>query len=203
MHINTQTLHNFLAQKLSVQEQKRIEAHLATCRSCSEHFVMLRRSFANETSSPLVRPPAALVQRSIAAFRKFQSQQAERVKVVAHCPMQGEGQAQPGLRAVAHENQMLYTTDHYDIDIRRSFDESTNSFALHGQILPHEDQFTELSGFEVHLIKMKQIQRSRITNALGEFTFSYIPEGSYSLLIALIAEDVVVNAIVVKQKPLQ
>jgi len=203
MHINTQTLHRFLAQTLGEQEQSRIEAHLATCKICSEHLTMLRRSFANTTSGELARPSASLVQRSIAAFQKFQTQRPDRVQRIARCCTKGEQQARAGLRSAVQENQFLYTMQSYDIDIRQSFDQHKNRFDLHGQILPHKDQVTEWAGHEVCLTDAANLQRLRITDALGEFTFSYITEGVYSLLISLNAEDIIVEPIVVKQRPLQ
>lgn len=199
MHLNFQTLQGFLTVKLSPQERRRVEAHLATCTICFDQLALLRRSKGMTAAADFVAPPLDLEQRAAAALHHFQARQTERVQTVAYICTQ-DRQPAVGFRGTPSEHQTLYTTDRHDIDIRQSFDQAVNRFVLHGQILPLEDQSNPLAGIEVRLVNMANLERLRITNSVGEFTFSYVPEGLYSLVIPLVQEDIILKSIVIKPR---
>lgn len=149
-------------------------------------------------------PPAALLQRAKAAFRQQQRRLPQRRHITAIA--QPLAPATPGRRGVQQEEQFLYATDAYDIDIQCTYDTTTQSAILQGQILARSPDAGNLEGVEVRLIAVRTEHgpmpaRLRLTDALGQFTFSYLVVGEYQIMLLFAEEEVSLDGIVIKNKP--
>lgn len=159
-------------------------------------------------------PSAALLQCVMAAFRRRRTHTAHRRAITVRPSPRICAPVALGRRGAPQEEQFLYTVDGYDIDLHCSYDPALQSFVLQGQILAHSPDVTTdmgtdvdmLEGLEVRLIAKQtpadhRGERLRLTDALGQFTFSYVTAGEYTLTLLLAEEELLLEGIVAKHQP--
>jgi hypothetical protein len=141
--------------------------------------------------SSLVTPPPNLIDCMLTAFRRKHVQLAQRPHRQAVLQFDSWARmALAGLRGPQQERQLLFSESVFDLDLLVVKDHETGSFVLCGQILDGESQPFGLEGVEIEL-SGADIQRYRVSDRLGRFSFSQLPKGTYRIQVAL--EDRIIS----------
>lgn len=162
-----------------------------SCTDCQEELNTVRRMLGAMKESSLVAPPPNLIDRMLTAFRRKQVQLAQRPHRQAVLQFDSwTRMALAGLRGPQQEHQLLFSESAFDLDLLVVKDHETGNFVLCGQILNGESQSFGLEGVEIELSGV-DIQRYRVSDRLGRFSFSQLPKGTYRIQVAL--EDRIIS----------
>ncbi len=184
-HLSFEELTAFLEGKMNSIEQRRIQAHVDNCTDCQHELNTTRRMLDAMKESSLVAPPPNLIDRVLTAFRRKQVQLAQRPHRQAVLQFDSwTRMAMAGLRGPQQERQLLFSASKFDLDLLVVKDHEAGSFVLCGQILDGESQQFGLEGVEIDL-SGDDVQRCRVSDRLGRFSFSQLPKGTYRIQVAL------------------
>lgn len=139
-------------------------------------------------------PSEELLRRVVSSFRHHRRRAAQRTAEKALLHFDSWTRMTPmGVRGVAQERQVLFSTPTLDVDFQITREPASEHFTLRGQILgEYEDS---LEGIEVRLYRKGMLYRRVLTDALGCFVFSLLPEGSYTLRVILDDQEIVVEPV--------
>jgi hypothetical protein len=199
-HIPFTTQISYLEYSLNGPERDKVEAHLDQCSACREAVEATKQTLHNLHHSDLVEPEPSLIQRTLAAFRRQRRRLEDRPQRTAELAFDSWSKMAPvGVRhgGMPANHQMLFTENDLDLDVQVSKDETNGLFVLRGQLLEVNVDLTNLEGIEVLLIDPEGTSQRGLTDDLGQFTFSYLSQGTYTLQVALDDSDLKLEAIVI------
>ncbi len=187
----------YLDGNLSPEAQQQVEAHLATCGDCQYELVFANRTLDQGGERGPTAPPANLIRRAVAAFRRKQASLAQRLSTMATLQLDNYAQVAPlGARGMVRERQLLYTFDEYDLDLQIDASNPSTAITLRGQILAHTARPTMLEGIPIHLISQQAGPWLRLTDELGYFGISGLKTDTYSLKVVFEDRDVLIERLV-------
>lgn len=190
---------NYLEYSLNEAEHAEVQAHLDLCSTCLQAVEETRQTLHNLRYSDLVEPQPSLIQRTLAAFRRQRRRMEDRPQRTAMLTFDSWAKTAPvGVRrGMPANHQLLFTENDLDLDVQVSNDETSGLFILRGQLLEVSTQLNNLEGIEVLLTDPEGISQRGLTDELGQFTFSYLAQGTYSLQVALDDSDLKLETIVI------
>ena len=201
-HPNFQKLLDFLDDKLSADEVQEIKAHVTACAQCETELNRARYLLTTRQDDDLIAPELSLLNRVVTAFRRQQNRLPDRPQRGASLEFESWTQMAPlGARGVVQERQMLFSEDRFDVDLQIVKDPPNSStFTLRGQFLINNDisGFDALDGIEIRLTDAADTAWRGLTDTLGQFSFSQLPEGVYSLSIILEDHDITLENVELK-----
>ena len=201
-HPNFQKLVDYLDDKLSTDEAQEIKAHVTACAQCETELNRAGYLVITRQDDDLVAPELSLLNRVVTAFRRQQNRLVERPQRGASLEFDSWTQMAPlGVRGVVPERQMLFSEDTFDVDLQIVKDPpDSNTFALRGQFLISNDRsgFDALDGIEIRLTHTVGTEWRGLTDLLGQFSFSQLPKGLYTLSIILEDHDITLEDVELK-----
>ena len=193
-HPNFQKLVDYLDDKLSENEAQKIKAHVTACAHCETELNRARYLVTTRQDEALVEPESGLLDRVVTAFRRRQNRLPHRPQRDASLEFDSWTQmAALGVRGMSQERQMLFSEDMVDVDLQIAKDSPNgHTFTLRGQFLINNETsgFSSLDGIEIHLMDTANTEWRGLTDALGQFSFSQLSEGTYTLNIILEDHDI-------------
>ena len=202
-HPNFQKLVNYLDDKLGVDEAQEIKAHVTVCAQCETELNRARYLVTTRQDDDLVAPELSLLNLVVTAFRRQQSRLPDRPQHGASLEFDSWTKMAPlGVRGMVQERQLLFSEGMFDVDLQIVKDPPNSStFTLRGQFLAHDEAsgFADLSGIEIRLTDATNTERRGLTDSLGQFRFSQLPEGSYTIRVILEDHDIILEDVNFKE----
>lgn len=199
-HLEIQILAHYLGKTLAEDQQRNVEAHLNTCKHCQQQLNVLRQTHISSSDSGLTAPPADIVRRAQAAFRRQRNRAKDLVQQVAELHFDSWQNVAAGMRGALHERQLLYSAGQFDLDMQVTQAEDESALVVRGQVLCVGAESAQLDGIELRLMCTNVAERRVITDEFGRFSISDLPEGVYSLQLISDTQDVLVEAIEIKHE---
>lgn len=196
IHPNYETLIKYVEDQLSMSDLTRTEEHLShPCQECNNKVTQLRIVLEAVKKNKTVAPPSDVLNRAVAAFRdRPATAHRPLLRVLAELLFDSRLQLSPmGSRGAARTRQMLFTTQHVDIDL--SITPEHRDHNLLGQILDREQVDAPSGAFVSLQNEIGTLLRSIETDPLGQFTFKQIPPGVYDLVIDLGSQEVAITGL--------
>jgi hypothetical protein len=184
MHLNTEVALNFLEGRLDKEQEAFWKRHVDACKDCAQDVRRWQELGINLKRSHLRSAPDTDVESVMHIFRPRQEEVASLRSIIASIVFDSFLQpAMAGARgASTTSRQLVMRADEFDIHIK-IWSEGERKEML-GQLLSRSDPgFTSTARF--HLLRNGEKIESTITDELGEFHFSDIPEGNLSLQMDL------------------
>lgn len=201
-HPNFQKLVDYLNNQLKAEETQAIDAHIKGCAQCETELNRASYLVTTQQDDDLVAPELSLLNRVVTAFRRQQSRLSDRPQRRASLEFDSWTEMTPvGARGMTQERQLLFSEDIFDVDLQVVKDPpNSNTFTLRGQFLISDDVsgFADLDGIEIHLTDAVNTEWRGLTDTLGQFSFSQLPEGIYTLSIILEDHDVTLEDVELK-----
>jgi len=201
-HPNFQKLVDYLDDKLDAGEAQEIKAHVTACAQCETELNRARYLLTTRQDDDLVAPEVNLLNRVVTAFRRQQKRLPERPQRGASLEFDSWTQAAPlGARGIVQERQLLFSEDNFDVDLQIVKDPPhSNTFSVRGQFLNNEaaSDVTDLDGIEIRLTNAANAEWRGLADSLGQFSFSQLPEGLYTLSIILEEQDIILEDVELK-----
>ncbi len=185
MHLNIETALDLMEGRLETTLEHQWTSHLASCIECEkqmEEWQALRLSLKR----PHLESAPELLLKSAAALFQPPARTAERMglrQIIA--TVLYDSFAQPsfaGARGATATRQVVLRAEEFDIHVR--IWATSDSRELIGQIQPRGTT-TFIETARLHLLQNGERISSAEVNDIGEFRFSFIPEGFLSLQIDL------------------
>ena len=193
-HPKFQKLVDYLDDQLNVNEAQEIKAHVTACAQCETELNRARYLVTTRQDDDLITPELSLLNRVVTAFRRQQNRLPDRPQRGASLEFDSWTQMAPlGVRGVAQERQMLFSEDMFDIDLQIvKGPPNSSTFTLRGQFLINDDAsgLAGLDGIEIRLTDAAKIEWRVLTDTLGQFSFSQLSEGFYTLNVILEDHDI-------------
>ncbi len=194
-HPSFQRLLAYLRDELSAAEKETVKGHLETCTHCQQELNLARRVLLG-AKNELHSPPSDLLGRVTAAFRHWRSRSPSRPQRQAVLRFDSWAQlAALGVRGTPQERLLLFSENAFDLDVQVARSEA-NTFALRGQVLGKGSQPDTLEGIELRVVNADGAIRRGLTDEVGCFSFTQLPEGTYSVHVVFEDHDVVLGPIV-------
>ena len=135
-------------------------------------------------------PQETLLDRAAALFRQRLKQARDRPPISAELQFDSwNGSLALGMRnGVVTDRQLLFQHGDVDVDLQIVPIDGSDKATIQGQVMTES---VDLAGIELRLRDTSGAERSRITDDLGDFAFSYCPSGEYTLTVALETGDLV------------
>lgn len=195
-HISFQRLIDYLEDRLSAEEAAEVSLHLARCDECQHSFALARQFLTNMRGRNLEKPKAGLLRRAIAAFRQQQQRLAHRTQQTGALRYDNwQDHRLAGARGLPGEHQLLYQAAGYDVDLQITHAPASQSYVLRGQILTTGQPQAAIEGSAIRLTDEATIERGALADHLGQFQFSYLHQGAYTLTITAEAVDIVIRSV--------
>ncbi len=200
MHLKTETAFDLMEGRMERHLAREWMDHMDSCRSCR-----VRLDGWQVFRSSLKRPhlqsaPGSLVESAIALFHP-PSKASERPtlrQIIASLIYDSFAQpAFAGARGEAATRQVVLRAEEFDIHVR--IWEANESRELLGQIQSRRST-SFVRAARLHLLRGGERVSSAQVNELGEFHFSYVPDGYLSLQIDL-PHLTVIGALDMKDRP--
>ena len=195
-HLTYETLVNYLEERLSVEERRSVDAHLAsTCEACGRHLALLRKVFDTVNSDHTTPPPASVLKRAIdiPLTNPKSPQPGTLQRLIAALSFDSHLQLSSALtRGASRERQMLFSAENMDIDLKIT--PARGNHDLLGQVMG-EQAGNVASAFVSLQSNSGQILRATETDSLGQFAFREISSGVYDLIFDLQTQEIAVNGL--------
>lgn len=186
-HLTVENIINYMDGHGTDVEKSTLEAHLASCKDCTE----LKQEFQNLTvqlqDDVSFEPPADAVEWGVNLFQPvMQPKRGSGLrKIIASLVFDTFDQPmQSGVRRVgAPPRQLLFRAGDVDVDVKIESMEANDRITLVGQVLSSATKF-----FDNTPVKLEShgIVRYRTrTNVVGEFSFDEVPKDTYHLSVDL------------------
>ena len=186
MHLNTETALDFIEGRLQKDQEAFWKSHMDDCDRCSKDFLQWRQIGIGLKMSHLQSAPPLDLQNAARIFSPIQPEERVGLRsVIAAIVFDSFTQpAMAGVRSAALQagRQLVMRAEEFDIHIK-VWGGSERKQML-GQLLPRNGK-SFASGARFHLLRNGERLESTTTDELGEFHFSYVPEGELSLQIDL------------------
>ena len=185
MHLNTETALDLIDGHLGTAEEAGWRTHLSTCPDCfafHEGSLVLRDTLKRSHLQSAPKPFLTAAQ-NLFPFEAAPEKPSRIRQVVASLVFDSFLQpAFAGARGSNATRQLVLRAEEFDIHIRVST--TQDSRELMGQIQPRGRK-TLSDAPRLHLLRNGERVSSAEVNDLGEFSFSFVPEGLLSLQIDL------------------
>jgi hypothetical protein len=200
------SLVEFLNDRMTPQERKHVEAHLATgCRRCEEERVWLAEILELTSSDLSFEFPEHIIGRVIDQFKSTRPAKPSLIERLQGHLVFDSFQMQPlmGLRdsltaeQTPSERQVLYNADGYDVDLRFEVIEASDAGVFEnviGQILSQESPGAGTI-FRVSLLQGTREVASADTNEQGIFRFTRILSGVYAMKVVVPEGEVYIDEV--------
>lgn len=201
-HLSFQELVSYL--KNNVAQATETEKHLQTCSRCRAELLLIQKATeALDTNTPdsLVEPTPGLKRRALTAFQRKQRQNQDRVRLTATLKYDSRTKiVAAGMRGGREtDRQLLYAINNgrYDVDFQIAKDTS-DTYVLRGQIMTGAIPEINLEGLELRCINADGLERRGLSDNLGRFTFSRLPQAIYAIQITFDDSVVLFEAVEIK-----
>ena len=185
MHINTETAFDLLEGRLENALARHWNDHLASCTLCANELDAFK-SFRESLKRPhLESAPDRMLSSAVSLFQppRTAAEPSRLRRVFANLTFDSFAQpAFAGARGETATRQVVLRAEEFDIHMRVWV--TNESRELLGQIQPRGTK-TFIESARLHLLQNDERVSSAEVNDLGEFHFSYVPEGFLSLQIDL------------------
>jgi len=183
MHLNTEVALSFLEGRLDKEQEAFWKHHVDACEDCAQDVRRWQELGIDLKRSHLKSAPDTDVESVMHIFRPGQEKVASLRSIIAAIVFDSFLQpAMAGARGSTPSRQLVMRADEFDIHIK-IWSEGDRREML-GQLLSRSDpDFASTARF--HLLRNGEKIESTITDELGEFHFSDIPEGNLSLQMDL------------------
>jgi hypothetical protein len=194
-HISYERLVDWVEGRLVDTQKTPIDEHLAVCAHCREEATRIERMVAAMRHDESVDAPPALIARTVALFRASVAEPAPSLlqRLVATLSFESTALTPAfGLRSQGDaEQQMIFTANEYDVDLRAS--EDSAGWVLSGQLLG-----ADAAGGSATLTNDAMTLTTPLSEELA-FVFPPVAAGRYALIlrfshIELVIEDVLVGS---------
>lgn len=185
-HLTIENIITYMDGQGTDVEKSTLEAHLASCRECSElkqEFQTLTFQLREDSS---FEPPAGVVEWGVNLFQPLaQPAKGGLPRIIASLVFDTFDQPMlAGVRRVgAPPRQLLFRAGDVDVDVKIESMEANDRITLVGQVLSSATKF-----FDNTPVKLEShgIVRYRTrTNVVGEFSFDEVPKDTYHLSVDL------------------
>lgn len=201
-HPKFQKLVDYLNNQLSADETQKIKAHITACVQCKTELNRAGYLVTARQEDDLVAPELSLLNRVVTAFRRQQNRLPNRPQRKASLEFDSWTEMTPlGARGMTQERQLLFSEDVFDIDLQIAEDPPNSStFTLRGQFLINNDisGFDALDGIEIRLTDAVNAEWRGLTDSLGQFSFSQLLDGIYTLNVILEDHDITLEDVELK-----
>jgi len=195
-HISFQRLIDYLEDRLRAEEAAEVSLHLVRCDECQRSLTLARQFLTNMRGQNLEQPRAGLLRRAIAAFRQQQQRSPHRAQQRGDLRYDNwQDHLLAGARGLPGEHQLLYQASGYDVDLQITHDPASQSYVLRGQILTTVQPQAAMEGSAIRLTDGETVERGALADHLGQFQFSLLPQGAYTLTITAEAVDLVIRTV--------
>jgi hypothetical protein len=185
MHINSEIALDFVERRLEKTLELQWSGHLESCSECCTEMNAWRGFRESLKPSHLESAPPSMLASAVALFQPQRRVEARRSIRRVIATLFYDSFAQPafaGARGAATTRQVVMRAGEFDIHMRTWM--KYESRELLGQIQPR-DTPAFVKSAKLHLLRNGKRVCSAETNALGEFHFSCVPDGSLDLQIDL------------------
>lgn len=195
LHPRLVVLVEYVADTLASEKRQEVERHLEQpCSRCQTIVSCLERMWEllHRPKMASQAPPSEVLQRMWSVFQRRRISWSQR-RIAA---LQFDSFRQLALspvRGVTQARQMLFSAPGVDIDLRLTPDDGTAS--VRGQVLGMDDG-TGRNRQETAIVSLQQageIVAVTQTDEWGQFSFSYVPTGTYDLLVSYGETQIVVE----------
>jgi hypothetical protein len=198
-HIKYGILLNYLEDRLSAEERRQVDAHLARpCWQCARHLTLLRAVLHTTTGDRTSAPPEEVLKRAVDIPKTHQTRQPKPwVRVVAALRFDSHLQlSAAATRGATRARQLLFTTEQLDIDLQ--IRPGRGDSDLLGQMLGIRRVEEMVPVFVSLQSSAGELLRATETDPLGQFAFRQIPFGTYDLVFDLENQEVAVTGLELK-----
>lgn len=186
MHPRLVVLIEYLLHALPSEEHREVEKHLAQpcsrCQMTVSRFEQMWKLLCLPKIASQAPPPEVL-QRMLSVFRWGRPSWRQRISATLQFDSFRQLALSP-VRGVTQARQMLFSAPGVDIDLRVTPEDGTAS--VRGQVLGASD--TDRQGLQetitVSLCQAGEVIAHTQTDEWGQFSFSYLPTGTYDLLVS-------------------
>jgi len=187
-HVNAEDLVNYLQGQCSDIETSALEAHLLSCKECTEQKQEFHDLISRLQEDSSFEPPAELVQWGINLFQPLTQPQAARGvrrKIIGTLIYDTFDEPMlAGVRRVgAPPRQLLFRAGNVDVDVKIQSAEPNDRISLVGQVLSNDPKFFDNT--PVNLESHGIVRYRTTTNVVGEFSFDEVPKDTYHLSVDL------------------
>jgi anti-sigma factor RsiW len=190
-HFSFERLADYTEERLPLEEQARVEMHLAACRRCSSEVTKLQRLIACMRRDTAHVTPLSVVQRAIQLFAAENAQMflasGLRNRIVAVVQFDSLNMAPAfGMRSARPDaRQILYRAGPYEIDLRIEL--GSQAWVVSGQV------FGEAAAQDRVILQGEESTSESNLNDLKEFVLPEVQKGTYTLVLALKNMDVLID----------
>jgi hypothetical protein len=183
--LNAETVLDLIEHKMQTEEHQFWAKHIQGCVDCTTHIAEWESLRALLRRSHLENAPHEAITAASDLFLKQPEPGPESKLRLVIAGLMFDSFTQPamaGARGTAESRQIVLRTDELDIHVRVSG--KLNHRQLLGQLLPRgTTEFAQRA--RLHLLKNGERFQSTEADDLGEFRFTDVPDGLYSLQVDL------------------
>lgn len=195
-HVSFRYLVWYVEGNLDRAQREKVEAHVALCADCRRELERMRH--LKDGVGEFVAPPADLVSRVMTAVRRRKARRAERPRYWPALRFDSWTRwAALGMRGTPQERLLLFSEDTFDFDVQIAKGGTAGTFVLRGQVLGKESPPGALEGIELHVVNADGVTRRGLTDEVGCFSFTQLPEGTYSVHVIFDDRDIVLDPVVI------
>jgi hypothetical protein len=189
-HPTFETLLDFVENHLPETARDQVVAHLTSpCDVCQAEVQAISDMLQLLEKEQLAEPPPSVVRRAIHLFKRLQEQRTgdNRPRMMAHLLFDSRlvARAVAARGVVGQERQILYSVEGLDIDLQVSGEDSPRTLRLIGQVLPANDDPSQVQGCRVRLEQEEEVTVITTADELGTFVFPAVVPGDYELWLDL------------------
>ena len=185
MHLSPLTALDFLAGRLSEQEQDFWTSHLATCNNCTQELDRWRQIQTDLKRSHLKNAPDPDLEKVLDIFPRPRTEAGSVVRtILAAVIFDSAIELQvAGARGVTSgARQVVLRAEEFDIHVKIWGEQDRRQML--GQLLPRSgENFVQAARF--HLLRNGERLETTVVDEIGEFHFTDVPDGDLSLQIDL------------------
>ena len=185
MHLSSEAALDLLEGRLLGEQEAFWKRHLETCSGCAERLNGWRTFAVRLPRRHMKSAPDADLQKAANIFPRSLERRAPRIRaILAAIVFESFGQpAVAGVRGgVAPARQLVMRAEEFDIHIKICGD--PDHWQMLGQLLPRNEKYF-VSNARLHLMRNGERIDTAVSDDMGEFHFSDVPEGELSLQIDL------------------
>ncbi len=181
------------------QEEQAIRAHVNLCSECRQALAIAWQIAQQARTPDVGQPSSALMQRVLKATRNHYSTQIPTPLPIALLHDSKLDVGLPETRGTTQERELLFSFGRFDLHIAILHAELQESYTLLGQLLTGDHSDCDIEGSRIELQQNRLALRTVLTDNLGRFRISQIPEGEYGLHIRTDLVQTVVESFFVQR----
>ncbi len=181
------------------QEQQVIREHVNLCGECRQALAIAWQIAQRARTPELQQPSPALMQRVLKATRNYYSAQIPTQLPIALLHDSKLDGVVPDIRGATQDRELLFSCGRFDLHLSILHAELKESYTLLGQLLTGDNPDCDIEGSCIELHQGGVALRTVLTDDLGRFRISQIPEGEYGLHISTDLVQTVVESFSVQR----